>query len=141
MTRAAVLEAASGAPPPCFWYYLLLVLGARLDDHSTVPQCAVETAVAKILLWYITQGRGNMISLKPAAVRHMIVTYAKTHRCYPYNAVQRDHEVEATLKRHMRILMAPVRTWARQAPGAMLRYLAVDRRWLAEFLAAHRPCA
>jgi len=136
-TREALLRAASAGAPPCVWFYVTLLLGRRLRDGAAIPKCVAETAVARILLWYVRDGRGGMVSLKASAVRRAVLSYGREHRCR-----FADHEyAAATLSKHMRILMAFVRGWVRAAPRAVTRHLAVDRQWLVEFLTAHRPCA
>lgn len=136
-TREALLRAAkASAAPPCVWFYVTLLLGRRLRDGAAIPKCVAETAVAKIILWYV-RGKGGMVSLKASAVRRAVLSYGREHRCR-----FADHEyAAATLSRHMRILMAYVRDWVRAAPRAVTRHLAVDRQWLVEFLSTHRPCA
>ena len=142
LTREHLLEIArSKRAAPCTWFYIILALGSRLDDGSSIPSCVVETALSQIVLWYVQQnGKGGAVSLKAPFIRHVILTYAKAHKCRPFNTVPRSPEVEHALKTHMRMLMAYVRGWARRAPDAMIRYLIVPKAWLILYLSELAPC-
>jgi len=140
------VETRRGAPP-CVWYYLLLLMGedAKRAWGRPVPRRLIAEALRAIVLWSLgNNGRGDVVALKPAYIRNAIVSYAREHRCYPYDVAASSPDVERRIRAHMRVIMSVVRLWVRHAPpcapaaspGRCLRHLAVPRRWLKTFLSS-----